>query len=1337
MVTANQRLVVELGDYPGHPFRGNQWTKVDADDGDGFSELKNGVDLTDHHYAADKAGSKSPLLVNDERIQTGVPIKLTGLHVAENRGAEIVKNGFTDPMRSGGKAGAGTYLHIAGDRSGDYAHFVRAGNESAAKNPNARQISTDVTLQNPVVIRLGLGAKLENEDLYDALASARNEPRDKVWADSTTLSKTLTRDENLASPIDRAITKMFQEAGHDGLVILKPSGNGGHGSMAVVYDPENITIRDSKPLGAGKDKTLAAALEFGDYPGHPFRGNQWTKVEGEGSKESGSRFGDQTTRLMSEGGPAHAPYIRRMSEQLAKFSKVTGIAPTITRATGNIADRRGALAVTSLTEKYGLRIDLNPELLTKENLDGLSDKKFFSPGTSTPEGLITHEWAHAAVAQMTHDGEFDSSFGAGGRWDRSPYPDTGDVWRPSTIAVLDAFSNETGQYEKWESAANDVSRYAKTNASEFLAETYTDGKLNPGASEYAKQFADWFDGRVAEHAVNNDPMIKQTRESIAASIDGDWQPQWLEFGDYPGHPFRGNQWTDGAGEEKIDVEKFIAEHPRKDGEELFTWQGRVVADLSPQQQSDVLFHVRERYEPSPVVAEGLKRFIEEKGLPTDIIDSIIDTPVAVQEADAVARYFERTPDQSDDPKVIAAYEDFKRQSAEQWDFMVKPESEGGMGIRVEFTDKVNPYATAADQARDINENRRVVIESGLGGAHDATMTTEEYDRFRAVHDVFGHAGIGGGFDRHGEYQAWLVHAAMYEGAGRDAMSTEYHGVNSASWSGAEGSPGTGKSLLLPEKWSNPPWDREGLTAAGVRSTKAAEKIASALDLDAAFARRFDKLPWHPLPKRKSAEFGDYPGHPFRGNQHTDAAGGDKEDSGFAEAKKPRGNSDVERPEGTSSYEWEYDLRSLENPDIAGGTQGNRSHLITPIIKNAGYDPGDWVDETTQLNEYGDELWPTKHLTKDFFDEYPAVKAKLEEVAKQPWTAEAHGTTVREGVFGFIRLADRLYELGSKTASGMEFGDYPGHPFRGNQWTDGEGGSSLDVFKGPARTNEATMSAFSKEIQDKISSNLEKKFGVTAAQGKANIEALLDRAKGTAVWAAGSQWYQKANDDATEIAAQFGLSEETIVGAFAAISPGKYWDEEEVEVRAMAEYVGSDQPLNLSDDRMELLNAQLEAIGERAENGTKFSEFSDRGAVFAMRQQYLDDGGAGWGIGKSYDNYEKGVSILRGADPDDVLNGVKVRSFYNNIGNPDDPSDVTVDIQMVQAFANDKQAENSSSVMGAPSISRKGEGKTEIGPTPLVADVLREVASSYDIIPQQAQAIAWMQWKAENPPASKR
>ena len=75
------------------------------------------------------------------------------------------------------------------------------------------------------------------------------------------------------------------------------------------------------------------------------------------------------------------------------------------------------------------------------------------------------------------------------------------------------------------------------------------------------------------------------------------------------------------------------------------------------------------------------------------------------------------------------------------------------------------------------QNHHLTIQSGLGGDHSGTMTQEEYDRFRAVHDVFGHAGIGSGSDRHGEYRGVAGSRCDVPRQGRRAMSTEYHGAN--------------------------------------------------------------------------------------------------------------------------------------------------------------------------------------------------------------------------------------------------------------------------------------------------------------------------------------------------------------------------------------------------------------------------------------------------------------------------------------------------------------------------------------------------------------------------------
>ena len=60
-----------------------------------------------------------------------------------------------------------------------------------------------------------------------------------------------------------------------------------------------------------------------------------------------------------------------------------------------------------------------------------------------------------------------------------------------------------------------------------------------------------------------------------------------------------------------------------------------------------------------------------------------------------------------------------------------------------------------------------------------------YDRFRAVHDIIGHVRPGWGFDRDGEFAAWLAQERLYTGAARRALATELHAEHSVRWTTAE------------------------------------------------------------------------------------------------------------------------------------------------------------------------------------------------------------------------------------------------------------------------------------------------------------------------------------------------------------------------------------------------------------------------------------------------------------------------------------------------------------------------------------------------------------------------
>lgn len=98
-------------------------------------------------------------------------------------------------------------------------------------------------------------------------------------------------------------------------------------------------------------------------------------------------------------------------------------------------------------------------------------------------------------------------------------------------------------------------------------------------------------------------------------------------------------------------------------------------------------------------------------------------------------------------------------------------------IRVEFTGE-DPYGCASEMFADVKTGRLRVWMTQPSQSHPL-LTMSQNDRFRAVHDYYGHFKTGRGFDRHGEEAAWVHHSQMFTGLGRRAMTTETRGQNSA------------------------------------------------------------------------------------------------------------------------------------------------------------------------------------------------------------------------------------------------------------------------------------------------------------------------------------------------------------------------------------------------------------------------------------------------------------------------------------------------------------------------------------------------------------------------------
>ncbi len=150
-----------------------------------------------------------------------------------------------------------------------------------------------------------------------------------------------------------------------------------------------------------------------------------------------------------------------------------------------------------------------------------------------------------------------------------------------------------------------------------------------------------------------------------------------------------------------------------------------------------------------------------------------------------------------EPLVAAAYARLVAESDQLFRRLTAPERPER--VRIAFTTCPAPYADAHELISSVRhdrvlevtttaatrDRRHPVMGGELGGA---------YDRFRGVHDVLGHARLGLGFDRDGEFTVWRSQARHHSPLARWALATELHGQHSVLWTTGEMAPP--KAVLL-------------------------------------------------------------------------------------------------------------------------------------------------------------------------------------------------------------------------------------------------------------------------------------------------------------------------------------------------------------------------------------------------------------------------------------------------------------------------------------------------------------------------------------------------------------
>ena len=225
-------------------------------------------------------------------------------------------------------------------------------------------------------------------------------------------------------------------------------------------------------------------------------------------------------------------------------------------------------------------------------------------------------------------------------------------------------------------------------------------------------------------------------------------------------------------------------------------------------EEEIRMSVRERpgrREANDDVRSIRNAFMEERGIEPE--QRIEDTYAEVDPdfAKRLADWFESTEVDYNDPKMLAAYRQFGRETLDQYNYL----REKGYEM-IPWAGEGQPYADSADMIEDLRTNKRLFYyktinpqeQNSFGSNPQAFQEAlrknplledagvevldsegnsyrQTYnDLFRGVHDILGHGAEGFQFGPRGEENAYRSHAVMFSPLARQAMATETRAQNS-------------------------------------------------------------------------------------------------------------------------------------------------------------------------------------------------------------------------------------------------------------------------------------------------------------------------------------------------------------------------------------------------------------------------------------------------------------------------------------------------------------------------------------------------------------------------------
>jgi len=327
-------------------------------------------------------------------------------------------------------------------------------------------------------------------------------------------------------------------------------------------------------------------------------------------------------------------------------------------------------------------------------------------------------------------------------------------------------------------------------------------------------------------------------------------------------------------------------------------------------------------------------------------------------------------------------------------------------------------------------------------------------------------------------------------------------------------------------------------------------------------------------------------------------------------------------------------------------------------------------------------------------------------------------------------------------------------------------------KGRSDNPDAThFSRLAPEVQDRISKQIAK--GSPPELGALNMGRMVDNIKSMyrealatnpSAVEEGSHWYNDAHHFARHLSETHGVPLRHSIGMLAALSPQAHWEENKTLASYFHHHLSAspahpDGQLQLSPEQLRRAHADIDANSRRTKGpamrltpGKSFADMDPEEAAQSLKAQakYHHDLKVPGRLKKDGDPWRatfstgtgsmaKAVRIHRGEDPDDVLGGHKVRSFFNNISDPDNEEgrdSVTMDTHAVSLASGAKFGASSKELGSLFDTGSQKEPNIQ-GTYAYFADAYRkahqDLQDSGEMSPQShvhhLQASTWLHWRA--------